>query len=812
MVGTQKSSHRKLISILVLVFAISLWSGCGGGMNVGASGTSEPTSNGVKITPSNSTIRAGATTQFSATVTGNANQAVTWSVNGMAAGTSTFGTIDTKGMYHAPAAIPTPNAVQVQAVSVGDKTLFASAPVTLENPVPVPQTVSPSLLPVGTFTLTVNGTGFAPGAKVLFGGAELATTVVSGTQLTATGTSTTAQKGMIKVAVENPDPGKITSTAFLNVQVGAAGQVSVTVIPATIQLHAGDKFNFRTAVNGAAGQTAVKWAINGIPGGNATVGTISAGGAYTAPKTIPSPNALQITATSLLDTTATSTGTITFINAPPVVTAVLPTDIPVGDFTLVVSGQKFVSGAVVSFGGTFLTTKFVSSTQLVATGTATAAEAGTVQVTVINPDPGSATSNEFALRVGTSPGALSATAAARLLEQSTWGVNPLSLSHVQSVGIQAFLNEQFAMAASTYPAPGSDDDMSVVQKRFFSNALTGQDQLRQRVGFALSQIMVASAAKINNPSAFVLWSNMFQKDAFGNFSTLLNDVTLSPVMGNYLDMVNNDKPNPSTNSRANENYAREVLQLFTVGLDVLNPDGTPQLDGSGNPIPTYTQDTITGFARVFTGWTYPTKSGSTARFGNPEFYGGPMISFDSHHDADPKLVLSGVTIPGGGTAQADLTAGLQNIFNHPNVGPFICKQLIQHLVTSNPSPEYVGRVAAVFNDNGTGVRGDLKAVVQAILLDTEARRGDDPAQAQPGDGHLKEPILFITNLLRGVNAISDGAGLADRASDMKQAPFFSPSVFNFFPPGFVIQGTNLLGPEFAIFNTSTTISAHEFRQ
>ncbi len=554
----------------------------------------------------------------------------------------------------------------------------------------------------------------------------------------------------------------------------------------------------------------MKWAINGIPGGNATVGTISAGGAYTAPKTIPSPNALQITATSLLDTTATSTGTITFINAPPVVTAVLPTDIPVGDFTLVVSGQKFVSGAVVSFGGTFLTTKFVSSTQLVATGTATAAEAGTVQVTVINPDPGSATSNEFALRVGTSPGALSATAAARLLEQSTWGVNPLSLSHVQSVGIQAFLNEQFAMAASTYPAPGSDDDMSVVQKRFFSNALTGQDQLRQRVGFALSQIMVASAAKINNPSAFVLWSNMFQKDAFGNFSTLLNDVTLSPVMGNYLDMVNNDKPNPSTNSRANENYAREVLQLFTVGLDVLNPDGTPQLDGSGNPIPTYTQDTITGFARVFTGWTYPTKSGSTARFGNPEFYGGPMISFDSHHDADPKLVLSGVTIPGGGTAQADLTAGLQNIFNHPNVGPFICKQLIQHLVTSNPSPEYVGRVAAVFNDNGTGVRGDMKAVVQAILLDTEARRGDDPAQALPGDGHLKEPILFITNLLRGVNAISDGAGLADRASDMKQAPFFSPSVFNFFPPGFVIPGTNLLGPEFAIFNTSTTISRTNF--
>ena len=272
---------------------------------------------------------------------------------------------------------------------------------------------------------------------------------------------------------------------------------------------------------------------------------------------------------------------------------------------------------------------------MIATGTSTAAQTGTVEVTVINPDPGSTTSNQFALQVGTSANAVSVTAAARLLEQSTWGANPQTLSHVQAVGMQAFLNEQFAIAPSTYPAPGANDDMSVVQKRFFTNALIGQDQLRQRVGFALSQIMVASANKVNNPSAFVLWANMFQKDAFGNFSTLLNDVTLSPVMGNYLDMVNNDKPNPTTNSRANENYAQEVLQLFTVGLDVLNPDGTPQLDGSGNPIPTYTQDTIAGFARVFTGWTYPTKPGATAHFRNPEFYGGPMVSVDSHHDTDP---------------------------------------------------------------------------------------------------------------------------------------------------------------------------------
>jgi hypothetical protein len=279
--------------------------------------------------------------------------------------------------------------------------------------------VSPTLLPVGNFSLSVGGSDFAPGDKVIFGGTALATTVVSRTQLTATGTTTQAQKGTVKISVENPDPGKVSSTASLNVQVGAAGQVTVSVVPATVQLHLGDTFGFKTAVNGAGGSTAVKWTVNGVAGGNATVGTITAGGVYTAPATLPSSNTIQVSATSLADTTASSTGTITLSNPLPVVTAVLPTSIPVGDFTLVVSGRKFVSGAVVSFGTTFLPTQFVSSTELIATGTATAGQAGTVEVTVINPDPGSATSNQFALQVGNQANALSATAAARLLEQST---------------------------------------------------------------------------------------------------------------------------------------------------------------------------------------------------------------------------------------------------------------------------------------------------------------------------------------------------------------------------------------------------------
>ena len=192
-----------------------------------------------------STVRAGDTVQFSATVTGNTSQTVTWSVNDVAQGNATVGTIDSKGMYHAPASVPKPNNVQVQAVSTVDKTLTASSPVTLENPMPVPKSVSPTLLPVGNFTLTIGGSGFAPGAKVIFGGTALPTTVVSRTQITATGTSTQAQTGMVKVTVENPDPGKITSTASLNVQVGAAGKISVLVIPATAQIQLGDVFQLQ---------------------------------------------------------------------------------------------------------------------------------------------------------------------------------------------------------------------------------------------------------------------------------------------------------------------------------------------------------------------------------------------------------------------------------------------------------------------------------------------------------------------------------------------------------------------------------------
>ena len=585
---------------------------------------------------------------------------------------------------------------------------------------------------------------------------------------------------------------------------------SVVVTPSNATLYAGQRIAFTAEVSGTTDQT-VTWSVNGVAGGNSTLGTIDVNGAYQSPATMPAPNSVTIRAVSKTNANASGTSSVIIDNPIPRVVMVTPDSFQTpANFTLTVTGTGFVNGVKVNWGSTLLQTTYVSSTQLSVTGSQSI-KTKSMPLSVTNPDPGGVRSNIF--YVMTDPAnTISRGAAARILQQSTFGASPDGIISVQnSRDLQDFLNIQFAQPqpADCFPNPAIDKELSSLEQRFLQCALGRGDQLRQRVAFALAQIMVVSDNKVTDVNGITLWQNMFQKDAFGNYYDLLKDVTLSPAMGNYLDMVNNDKPNAAKGTSANENYAREVLQLFSIGLELLNPDGTPQLDSSGNTIPTYSQDTVTNFARAFTGWTYPPKSGSPS-FGSSPNYTGPMVPVDSHHDTDTKTLLNGAVIPPGNTAQADMDAALQNIFNHPNVGPFICKQLIQHLVTSNPTPEYVGRVVAVFNNNGQNVRGDLKAVVTAILLDSEARRGDDPAQIQPNDGHMKEPLLLITSFMRAMNSRSNGDGLLDYSTDLKQEPMNPPSVFNYYHPTFVVSNTNLLGPEFELFNSSTAITRVNF--
>jgi uncharacterized protein (DUF1800 family) len=413
----------------------------------------------------------------------------------------------------------------------------------------------------------------------------------------------------------------------------------------------------------------------------------------------------------------------------------------------------------------------------------------------------------------------------RFLEQATWGPTAAELAHLRTIGFRAYLNEQFNLPASTYPALGlvpndtntgcpqtdatqrniclrDNYSMYPLQRRFFVNALYGPDQLRQRTAFALHKMLVVSGRDIFVTSWMTPYLRIFDRNAFGNFRQLLYDITLNPAMGNYLDMASSRRTNP------NENYAREILQLFSIGLDELNPDGTPKLDAQGNRIPTYDQTTITNFARVFTGWTIPVAAAGTQDYINPM-----IVTNENNHDTGQKVLLGGQVLPPNQSSAQDLNAAIDNIFNHPNVGPFISKQLIQSLVTSNPSPAYVERVAAVFNNNGAGVRGDLRAVVTAILLDPEAR---GEVKTDPNYGHLREPVLFITNILRAFNArsadgttTSDGY-LAPRSAEMDQDLFRPPTVFSYFPADNGVPGSNLSGPEFGILSTATSLKRANF--
>ncbi len=422
--------------------------------------------------------------------------------------------------------------------------------------------------------------------------------------------------------------------------------------------------------------------------------------------------------------------------------------------------------------------------------------------------------------------------AARLLEQATFGPTENDIYHVMSIGTDAWLDEQFNATPTGYPdmpyypstAPpncvyvGSDpsgassicnrDNYSLfqVQLRFLQNAMTGNDQLRQRVAFALSQILVVSGTEINQGYGMTEYQQILFDRAFGNYRDILYDVTLNPAMGRYLDMVNNDKPNIPAHIVPNENYARELLQLFSIGTNKLNLDGSVQRDASNEPIPAYSQDAIEGFAHVFTGWTYPTLDGGTPVRHNPTNYIGPMYAFPTNHDTGTKALLDGAILPARDDAYADLNAAIDNIFNHPNVAPFISKQLIQKLVTSNPSPAYVSRVATVFNNDGNGVRGNLRAVVRAILTDVEARTLPPPAAA----GHLKEPVLLVIGALRALHGQSDGVYLRGQISSMSQNLFYSPSVFNYYPPDTPLPNTTYLGPEFAIMNSSTALNRINF--
>jgi uncharacterized protein (DUF1800 family) len=411
--------------------------------------------------------------------------------------------------------------------------------------------------------------------------------------------------------------------------------------------------------------------------------------------------------------------------------------------------------------------------------------------------------------------------ASRFLAQATLGADYEEIQRTARMGPNIWLAEQFTRPIG-YQQPMLDQrlrtglEVSSEHRRWswWQQVMRGPDPLRQRVALALSEILVVSDnndAVSSNPIGAANYYDMLLRNAFGNYRDILHDVSLHPLMGAYLSHLRNDKSDPRSGRYPDENYAREVMQLFSIGLFQLRPDGTLLRDGRGRAIPSYDNNDITEMAKIFTGLAF---DGADRNFSaGEEVWTRPMRMYEEHHERGPKRLLRGGYVPAGQNGMQDVEAAIDNLFQHPNVGPFIARRLIQRLVTSNPSPAYVGRVAAVFANNGRGVRGDMKSVVSQILLDPEARTW--PTSGGIKKGMLRESFLRRVHFARAFDAanraasypISDG-GAPD---DFGQRPLSSPTVFNFFLPDHqptgIIADAGLYAPEFQIVTAVTAITS-----
>jgi uncharacterized protein (DUF1800 family) len=420
--------------------------------------------------------------------------------------------------------------------------------------------------------------------------------------------------------------------------------------------------------------------------------------------------------------------------------------------------------------------------------------------------------------------------AARFLTQATFGITTAQeIQTVRDYGIDAWLAKQFSMPAPSHmeyinqQAPRTQNGKPVDEMAYeaiWQQWLYSPAQLRARMSFALSQIFVVSnIAPDLRPEAMASYMDMLNRNAFGNYRQLLEDVTLHPAMGYYLNMIESEKEDPDKGTHPNENYAREVLQLFSIGLVQLNLDGTPKKDADGKTIPTYNEDVVKGFAKAFSGWSFGGRDTTKANmFANgDENWTIPMQPWASKHSTATKLLLDGKSVPAGQTPQQDLAAAIDSIFNHPNVAPFISRRLIQRFVTSNPTPAYIQRVATVFGNNGAGVRGDLRSVMIAVLTDIEAR---DPSSVTTAVyGKQREPVIRFANMLRALNAKAASGhneihylDSADNA--LGQSPLLAPSVFNFFSPDFKspgeISAAGMVAPEFQSTTETTMVGGLNF--
>jgi uncharacterized protein (DUF1800 family) len=575
-----------------------------------------------------------------------------------------------------------------------------------------------------------------------------------------------------------------TATGQYIVTLAGDGSASLTVTAPASYVRSGSNIQLQAVLDQSPTQ-AVSWSATVGSGTAAASVSINTGGLLTAPTGQAQGATVSVTAVSKLYPTVSGTLSIPIWPALPSLSSASPASLLVGANKVVtLSGSNLDSTTTLTVNGMKIPYTVISPSELQAS--ISIPSWGTGNETIIASVDGSEGGSSNALQIPIQQPAVSFDAAVRFLQQAAWGPIPSEIASVQSLGFSAWIDAQMKNPPYDYTSASG-----IHYGAYYRETQDPAMALRHRVGLALQEIYVTSNDSTCEASyCGPLWQNLLEADAFGNERQLLKDVTLSPIMGNFLNSNNNLSCNGVP---PNQNYAREIMQLMTIGTQMLNPDGSLILDSSGNPIPTYSPQNIIALSSALSGWVQVSASA-------PQNYLLPMQPYgDWCHDRSSKNILPGVTLSAGQGAVDDTASALDALFQHPNIGPFLSKLLIQHLVKSSPSPAYIGRISAIFANDGTGQRGNLGAVVKAILLDPEARLGDDPTVTDPSSGHLMEPVLYLANVMNIIGGVYTDDQVENIDSTLEQ-PIFNPAnVFSFYLPAHQLaDGTS--APEAQLFD------------
>jgi uncharacterized protein (DUF1800 family) len=768
---TQQSSYESMlaapssavISVLLLIPALSLL-GCG-------AITSQSSSISANTAPillqlSLPQIVAGQSELVTATQQGVAVSGGQWSVIGAPAN----GSIDSTGMYLAPPSVAKASIIAIEYSAPGQtaSTTITVLPVATNSPGVTVQAAQSTVQVQGTDQLTAmqQGTALTGGTWVVLGGPLNGSIDAS---------------GLYQAPPQVPIPATV-SIAYVLGQAVYEASVSVSAASLNIQLITPSTLttlSTQVVVTGSGFAPGCMIAVNAVPVATTYMDDSHLSATVVLP--VPTSTTLQITVLSAAPG-GVATNAVSLPVSFPTIT-VQPAILSGGLINLSISGTNFDSGDVIFLSGTPLATHLISPTSITATGFLPPWISGSVVVQVSANDGLRPIS---ALTVPVQPTPVTFDAAARFATQAAMGPRPDVVMAIQQQGFSNWITQQFQQPALSFDPAHSG------KTRYIRAAIQGNSLLRQRLALALQSFIVPQEQDFD-PSA-TEFEVKLENDASGNFRALLDDITVDPNLAYYLNLANN-VASKNTLVQPNQNFARELMQLFTIGPFMLNDDGSVQVDQQGTPLPAYTQATVIDLTRALTGWTYPQPVNPTLTIWGVD-WSLPLTAIEDWHDHNAKLLFGSVVLPAGQTALQDRAAALDAIFNHPSLPPFISRLLIQRLVTSNPSPAYIRRVSSVFEDNGAGVRGDLNAVVRAILLDLEARLGDTSPSAH--DGFLREPYLFQLSTLAVLDASEYDDQIDYLGKTLGENSWNSPTVFGFFSPSYRIPGTTIGSPEFSL--------------